>query len=747
MRRTSGPISLPGSESSIRSSRVEVESLIEQHDRPGHFLDDVAELPHALGDLSGRTLGAYRLTRLLGSGGMGAVYLAERSDGAFSKQVAVKVLSLSLAHARERFHRERELLARLEHPNIARLIDGGTTADGWPYLVMEYVEGLAIDRYCGDRDLPINDRLALLLQVCAGVAHAHQRLIVHCDIKPANILVTDEGVAKLLDFGIARLDLPEHATECRAATPAFSSPEQWNGGAITTASDVYAIGVLGYVLCTGGWPYPPATPLERLQVAVAADPIPASRVSGLHPARARQLRGDLEHILSKAVAKDPSRRYGSAQDLAHDLESLRRGFPVRASADSVGYRVRKFAGRHRVACIAAIVMLLSLIAAVLFSRAQAEVAARRFDDLREFARVIVFDADDMMRPVPGTTAARKLVVDTALRYLDRLSQERVADPTLREELVAAYIRVGKVQGGAFLPNLGDTVGAISSFGKAVEAVGGAPASPSLERLRIEAHINIALLATDPIRGAPEFDHAIEAAERQLAVTPDDVATLRLLAQAYHGQATIAHVINHVPDHERTVARAVEIRERVAALNAGNWQDQADLAREYAQVALALLQKEDPDGRPRQPPSGTRRDRRGPRARAVQPGAASRRRRKPFAHGGGLRHPRAVSRGRERDRGGDPLARAARRLGCRQLAVQGRPRLRVDAHGRCASRPGTSRRSAVLASEGTRRTPGARPHRQRLHVRAVGAVPQSECGRRVASGDVAGQPRGSGPPLR
>ena len=204
----------------------------------------------------------------------------------------------------------------------------------------------------------------------------------------------------------------------------------------------------------------------------------------------------------------------------------------------------------------------------MFSTWQARIAARRFDDLREFARVIVFDVDDMMRPIPGTTAARKLVVDTALRYLDRLSQDGGADPTLREELAAAYIRVGKVQGGAFLANLGDTTGAVSSFGKAVAIVGASPASPALERLRIEAHINIALLATDPIQGAPQFDRAIAAGERQLAANPDDVQTLRLMAQAYHGKATIAHVINHVPDHERAVARAIEIRERVLAVSPG-----------------------------------------------------------------------------------------------------------------------------------------------------------------------------------
>ena len=575
---------------------AEVASLLAEHERPGEFLPDFPLQTPPLADLSGGSLGAYRLIRLLGCGGMGAVYLAERSDGAYSKQVAVKLLSPAFAHARERFHRERELLARLEHPNIARLIDGGTTTEGWSYLVMEYVDGLPIDRYCEEHDLSLADRLALLRQVCNGVTHAHQRLVIHCDIKPENILVTSDGKAKLLDFGIAKLlDLGGHPTLFRAATPAYSSPEQLQGDALTTASDVYAIGVLGYVVFTGGGPYSlrSTRPIEAVQAVLTAEPILASRLPGLPASRARKLRGDLENILVKAVAKDPNRRYASAQQLADDLESFRRGFPVRARASTVAYRLRRFVGRHRMACLTAFLGLVALVAAVTFSTWQARIAARRFEDLREFARAIVFDVDDVMRPIPGTTAARKLVVDTALRYLDRLSQENSGDPRLREELAAAYIRVGKVQGGAFLANLGDTRGAVVSFGKAVAAAGPATTSPALERLRVEAHINIALLATDPIQGAPEFDRAIAAGERQLASTPDDVQTLRLIAQAYHGQATIAHVINHVPDHERTVERAIAIRERVYAMSP-TWQDAADLAREYAQHALAMVQKENPE---------------------------------------------------------------------------------------------------------------------------------------------------------
>jgi non-specific serine/threonine protein kinase/serine/threonine-protein kinase len=510
----------------------------------------------------------------------------------------VKLLSPAYGQARERFHRERELLARLEHPNIARLLDGGATSEGWPYLVMEYVEGVPIDRYCADHDLSLDDRVRLLIQVCAGVAHAHQRLIIHCDIKPENILVTRDGTAKLLDFGIAKLlDLAANPTQFRPATPAFCSPEQLQGDPLTTASDVYAIGVLGYVVLTGSGPYSLRSTrvIEAVQATLNAEPTPASRLPGVPVARARRMRGDLDNILAKAVAKDPNRRYASAEQLADDFELLLRGFPVRARAETRMYRLRRWVGRHRFASAVTVISVVSLLAAVAFSTWQARIAERRFEDLRAFASVIVFDVDDVLRAIPGTTAARKLVVDTALRYLDRLSQQRSADLLLREELAAAYIRVGKVQGGAFLPNLGDTTGAVNSFEKALVTVGPSSRGAALERLRMEAHINIALLATDPIQGAPSFQQAIAAGGQLLAAMPDDLQTLRLMAQAYHGQATIAHVINHAPDHERAATRAVEIRERVLKLSPGTWQDEVDLAREYAQHALALMQKSHPAG--------------------------------------------------------------------------------------------------------------------------------------------------------
>lgn len=576
----------------------ELASLLEQHDGHEEFLPELPSDGPSLNDLSGRLVGAYRLVRLLGSGGMGAVYLAERSDGAYSKQVAVKLLSTVLLQARDRFLRERDVLAKLEHPNITRLIDGGAMPDGWPYLVMEYVEGVPIDRYCDDRHLSVDERLELLSQVSAGVAHAHKNLVVHCDIKPQNILVTSDGTVKLLDFGIAKLlDSSAGATLLRPSTPAFSSPEQLQGDPVTTSTDVYAIGVLAYVVLTGSGPYALRSGRvdEIVRAVLTAEPVRASLAPGVPPPRARRLRGDLDNILAKAVAKDPGRRYATVQQLADDLEAHRRGFPVRARPDGLVYRFRKFTVRHRFASAAMVTAVVSLLVAVVVTSRQAQVAHRRFDDLRDLAHAVVFDVNDSLSTIPGTTATRKLVVETALRYLDRLNAEDVTDRALSAELAAAYIRIGKVQGGAFLPNLGDSAGAVSSFRKAVATVDRAPEHGRLERLRIEARISIGLLAVDPVAGKPEFDAAIEAAERLLTADANDVDLLRLIATAYHGRATIGHLTGHVPDNEAMSRREIAVLERIRSLSPGAWGDALSLTRARGQLALALGQKLDQTG--------------------------------------------------------------------------------------------------------------------------------------------------------
>jgi serine/threonine protein kinase len=329
---------LEGLETRDPGAAREIACLLDEHERPGEFLTPVSLSSACVTDLSGTNIGDYLLVRLIGSGGMGAVYLGERSDGAFSKHVAVKVLSTAVFYGQEQFELERECLARLDHPNITRLLDGDTTPGGLPYLVIEYVEGLPIDRYCAEQALSLDATLRLLLQVCGAIGHAHQHLIIHSDIKPQNILVTADGVVKMLDFGIATLrGAARVPAALRAVTPAYSSPEQLLGAPLTTASDVYAIGVLAYQLLTGGPPYAlDSNDLgEMLYAVLNAAPIRASAAPGVQPLRARDLRGDLDAILARAVAKDADQRYATAQQLADDIERHRAGLLVPARAATI----------------------------------------------------------------------------------------------------------------------------------------------------------------------------------------------------------------------------------------------------------------------------------------------------------------------------------------------------------------------------------------------------------------------------
>lgn len=357
----------------------------------------------------GHRAGSYSLLRLLGEGGMGEVWLAERADDVFHKQVAVKLVRSGLltASAHERFRTEREALARLEHPNIVRLLDGGTDEDGVPYLVMEYVDGEPIERYCEARALKLRDRMRLFIQVCSAVEEAHRNLIVHRDIKPGNVLVTVDGTVKLLDFGIAKLLESGGSSLTRTAlapaTPAFASPEQLAGAPVTTATDVYALGVLLYRLIAGRHPYPledePIAEVARVirdtqpeqpshAVATAAtSPEPAAiglPLPSLHARRAwsRELRGDLDAIVLTALRKEPARRYGSAALFALDLARYLEGLPVSATPDSLGYRAGKFMRRHRAGVAAAAVILASLLGGLLATVQAARIAREERDRAR-----------------------------------------------------------------------------------------------------------------------------------------------------------------------------------------------------------------------------------------------------------------------------------------------------------------------------------------------------------------------------
>jgi non-specific serine/threonine protein kinase/serine/threonine-protein kinase len=457
-----------------------------------------------------RQIGPYAMQKLLGSGGMGAVYLAHRADKSFTKQVAIKVIHRGMETDRilQRFRRERQIIASLDHPNIARLLDGGATDDGRPYIVMEYVDGMPINTWCDQKRLSTDKRLRIFLQVCDAIQYAHQNLIIHRDIKPGNILVRADNTAKLLDFGIAKIMNPDiagaatpdkTATSLRLMTPQYASPEQVKGEPVTTASDVYLLGIVLYELLTGHRPYEVKenVALEAIRAYAVGEPqLPSDAVfraterilpngtrqlvnnaiaisavrDGNPTLLRRRLLGDLDAILLRALKRNPADRYRSAAQFADDIRNHLNQLPVTAVPDTPAYRTGLFLRRNKgvTAIVTAALALLILTTAVAVwqaSRARAEHqrAEARFTEVRKMANALLFDVQESLAPLPGTTPARRLLVTKALEYLKNLARETTADPTLQRELAAGYLRVGHLQGNPNFPNLGDTGGALASY--------------------------------------------------------------------------------------------------------------------------------------------------------------------------------------------------------------------------------------------------------------------------------------------
>jgi eukaryotic-like serine/threonine-protein kinase len=464
--------------------REHVGALVRAAEGEGGIIDAAnavaagAEIPEPPGR-AGERVGAYALEAEIARGGMGVVYLARRADAEFQKNVAIKLMRPGLIGEADlrRFRSERQIAAALDHPHIARLLDGGTTTAGEPYFVMEYVEGRPLLEFCRSRRLTLPARLDLFRRVCDAVQYAHQHLVVHRDLKPGNILVAEDGTPKLLDFGIAKLvsaeagGLPDPtATFERVLTPEYASPEQVRGRPVTTASDVYSLGVILYELVADEKPYriESSDPAELVRLVCEQDPErPSTRAPGLS--------GDLDAIVLKAMRKEPERRYPSAAALSDDLGRFLDGRPVEARRGSTSYRARKFVRRHRVGVLATALVFAAMAAGVWatlrearHARAAEARAERRFNDVRRLANSFLFEFHDAIRDLPGSTAARALVVRRALEYLDSLSKESSGDRTLRRELAEAYRRVGDVQGNPFMANLGDVRGAAASYRKAID---------------------------------------------------------------------------------------------------------------------------------------------------------------------------------------------------------------------------------------------------------------------------------------
>ena len=475
--------------------RREVESLLLAHARAADFLEApaivaggaaeamaVATFQDSTPAVAGLTIGPYRIIRELGQGGMAVVYLAERADAAFEKEVAIKIVRGGPASnsLMQRFFEERRILASLDHPNIARLLDGGTTEDGLPYVVMECVEGTPLDEYCEARALALGPRLALFRQVCAAVQYAHQHLVIHRDLKARNILVTADGTPKLLDFGIAKLLEPDLApgdetrTDYRALTLETASPEQVRGEPMTVTSDVYSLGGLLYRLLTGQSPYGPKQRTDADLTRAICEEMPVRPSVAAPIERRRQLRRDLDSIVLKALRKEPERRYSSVQDFSEDVRRHLEGLPISARRDTVGYQAGRLIHRHPLGIVSAALVFVTLISATAITARQARIAERehldaerRFNQVRKLAHAVLFDYHDAIAALPGSATIRERMVKDALEYLDTLSAVSSDDATLQRELASAYEKVGNVQGPPGRANLGNLVGALASHGKAL----------------------------------------------------------------------------------------------------------------------------------------------------------------------------------------------------------------------------------------------------------------------------------------
>lgn len=566
--------------------RGEVEKLISADEEAATINNVFTVLPAETEEYAGKLVGNYRIIKEVGAGGMGSVFLAERED--FEKQVALKIVKheFSSKELRRRFQTERQILATLEHPNIAHLLDGGTTESGLPYFVLEYIEGEDLLSYCEKKNLSVKSRLDIFRKVCSAVAYAHSRLVVHRDLKPSNILVTKNGEPKLLDFGISKLvnqtsfEETGTATALGMMTPNYASPEQFRGESVTTATDIYSLGVILYELLTDNLPYAVTNNSRLDEVARAVcekEPTkPSSIISGRRSPLGKEtnvegkktdkisfvnqrlqnpklLKGDLDNIILKSLRKEPTRRYSSVEKFSDDIRRHLEGLPVSARPATFSYRAEKFFKRNRVAVIAAAIVLLTLVGGIVGTTWQAiraerqrKIAEKRFNDVRQLANNVVFKYYEDIKNLPGSTKARQTLVNDATVYLDNLSQDESDDLSLQRELARAYQRVGDVQGEPYQANIGDTAGAIESYRKALKLFSDILNKSSLlndrrELAQAQQKLAVLLMRAGSTDVADVIKNSVTVNEQIVAENPDSPEDKISLAKSYISLADIAPV--------------------------------------------------------------------------------------------------------------------------------------------------------------------------------------------------------------
>jgi serine/threonine protein kinase len=563
----------------------------------------------------------------IGRGGMGTVYLAIRDDDQYRKRVAIKVVKRGMdsQDALRRFRHERQILANLDHPYIARLLDGGTLADGRPFFVMEYVEGQPIDSYCRQHRLDLRERCRLFQKVCEAVSYAHHSLVVHRDLKPGNIFVTPDGAPKLLDFGVAKLltddefELSPSAAATQPLTPEYASPEQVKGLPVTAGTDVYSLGAVFYELLTGAKAQSVTSPspaeLERAICGAEVTPpsLAVKSKSNWPVSWHRQLSGDLDCIAMRAIRKHADRRYQSVAQFADDIQRYLDGRPVLARRSSIAYRAWKFLSRHRLAVACAAIVTASLISSVIVARAGQQRAEQRLSQMMELANRSLFDVHDSIERLPGAMDARRKIVGTTLQFLEQLSKDeqlskeaRISnqdgqDQRLRLALSAAYLRLGETQGYLQKPNLGDTAGALKSYREAARLIeplrARGPEDPNLlsRWLEIQRRIGEALFDSGDMKAAAgTFQNAIPAAQLLARLDSSNPEAVRQEGFLYENLGDVFQFTN--PELALEYAgKALAIASALDAVHAGNASILYQISDAHAEAGRILNRRGDLKG--------------------------------------------------------------------------------------------------------------------------------------------------------
>ena len=620
--------------------RRQLEDLLRAHEATEvehleNFSDEISPSLVSAGfiqPLTGRRIGAYRVEAEIGRGGMGSVYRAVRADHAYEKRVAIKLVDRSLSRrSAELFRHERQILADLEHPNIARLLDGGTHEDGSPYLVMEFIEGEPITRYCDTHRLSIEQRLLLFQKICSAVHFAHQNLVIHRDIKPANILVTREGEPKLLDFGIAKIEGSDADTQTMGAmTPAYASPEQLRGELVTTATDVYSLGLVLYEILTGRYAYERFTsPVQRQRAILEADPERPSQIicslgaenGGAEKSEqisalrqlpleklAKRLEGDLESIVAKAIRKEPEQRYSSVAQFSEDISRHLSGEPVIAHQGTFLYRCNKFVRRHTIGVATGLAVLALVISGLVLivraerrARVQEANAEQRFNDVRELANSLIFEVHDSIRNLPGATAARKLIAQRAQEYLDRLASQKSSDPALLSELAGAYRRLASVLGNSLDANSGNSERALQDYRRALElrqaVVKLTPTSVQAQCDLAQSHLDVALLSSSSNADTQQdgdLNKAIAILEPLARVHPQDENVQYGFAKALERKAGTLTDSGKLDESRATYERSWKIYQQLMDANPNNDDYRTEVSFAHKHLGGLLATQHDPD---------------------------------------------------------------------------------------------------------------------------------------------------------